>query len=55
MMLIIEVNYVTQAKKTSRLSRRRITTQESPTKELSFSELFAVKQDVCTDYVMRSS
>ena len=46
-------DYVTQAKKTSRSSRRRLTTQNSPSKELSFSELFAVKQDVCTDYVMR--
>jgi len=46
-------DYVTQAKKTSRLSRRRKTTQKSSSKELSFSELFAVKQDVCTDYVMR--
>ena len=46
-------DYVTQAKKTSRSSRRRVTTQKSPSKELSFSELFAVKQDVCTDYVMR--
>ena len=46
-------DYVTQAIKTSRSSRRRITTQKGPSKELSFSELFAVKQDVCTDYVMR--
>jgi len=46
-------DYVTQAKKTNRSSRRRITTQKGPSKELSFSELFAVKQDVCTDYVMR--
>ena len=46
-------DYVTQAKKTSRSSRRRVTTQKGPSKELSFSELFAVKQDVCTDYVMR--
>jgi hypothetical protein len=46
-------DYVTQAKKIVRSSRRRVTTQNAHTKEFSFSELFAVKQEVCTDYVMR--
>ena len=46
-------DYVTQAKKTSRSSRRRITAQKDISNELSFSELFEAKQEVCTDYVMR--
>jgi|ETNmetMinimDraft_8_1059916.scaffolds.fasta_scaffold10315_2 hypothetical protein len=46
-------DYVTQAKKTARSPRRRVTTQNGHRNGLSFSELFAVKQEVCTDYVMR--
>jgi hypothetical protein len=46
-------DYVTQAKKTARSPRRRATTQNGHRNVLSFSELFTVKQEVCTDYVMR--
>jgi len=46
-------DYVTQASKAPRTSRRRATPQKERAVELSFEELCAAKQGVCTDYVMR--
>ena len=46
-------DYVTQAHKPLRSSRRKIKSKQDHSRELSFAELFTVKQNVCANYVMR--
>ena len=46
-------DYVTQAVKAARTSRRKSVPKKDHSTDLSFTELCDIKQDVCTDYVMR--